>query len=164
MKNTLKISVLVSFLAVIFFAGNSFAQMSLSDGLAAAKSSNKKVVLFIGSSSDTWTKKMQTEVYSNAGVQSALSNFVWVSLDADSKTPITFDGKSTTVADLAKQFNATGYPSHVFLNPDGSVIKFKYNGEEVMNFPGYVEAGEFQKMLNFFSSDQYKTTDLSKIM
>ena len=163
MKNTFKISVLVSFLAVMFFTGNSFAQMSLSDGLSAAKSSNKKVVLFIGSASDTWTKKMQSEVYSNAAVQTALSNFVLVSLDADSKTPVTFDGKSTTVADLAKNFNATGYPSHVFLNPDGSVIKFKYNGEEVMNFAGYVEAAEFQKMLNYFNTDQYKTTDLSKV-
>jgi len=164
MKNTYKISVLVSFLAILFFAENSFAQMSLSDGLNAAKSSNKKIVLFIGSSSDTWTKKMQNEVYSNAGVHSALANFVWVSLDADSKTPVTFDGKSTTVADLAKHFNATGYPSHVFLNPDGSVITFKYNGEDVMNFPGYVEAGEFQKMLNYFNSDQYKNTDLSKVL
>ena len=164
MKNTYKISVLVSFLAVLFFAGNSFAQMSLSEGLTAAKSSNKKIVLFIGSASDTWTKKMQSEVYTNAGVQSALANFVWVSLDADSKTPVTYDGKSTTVADLAKSFNTTGYPSHVFLNPDGSVIKFKYNGEEVMNFAGYMEAGEFQKMLNFFSSDQYKNTDLSNVL
>ena len=159
MKNIIKISVLM----ILFFAANSFAQMSLSDGLNAAKSSNKKVILFIGSSSDAWTKKMQSEVYTNAAVQSALTNFVFVNLDADSKTPVTFDGKSTTVADLAKHFNATGYPSHVFLNSDGSVIKFKYNGEEVMNFAGYVEAPEFQKMLNYFNTDQYKTTDLSKV-
>lgn len=162
MKN-LKISILTILFATVFFAGNLFAQMSLSDGLASAKSSNKKVVLFIGSSSDTWTKKMQSEVYSNAAVQAALSNFVLVNLDADSKTPVTFDGKSTTVAELAKNFNATGYPSHVFLNPDGSVIHFKYNGEDVMNFAGYVEAAEFQKMLNYFNTDQYKTTDLSKV-
>jgi thioredoxin-related protein len=137
--------------------------MSLGDGLNAAKSSNKKIVLFIGSASDAWTKKMQSEVYTNAGVQSALANFVYVSLDADSKTPVTYDGKSITVSELAKHFNATGYPSHVFLNSDGSIIKFKYNGEEVMNFAGYVDAAEFQKMLNYFSSDQYKTTDLSKV-
>jgi len=160
MKNIVKISILF---AVLFFAANSYAQMSLSDGLSAAKSSNRKVVLFIGSASDAWTKKMQSEVYSNAAVQSALSNFVLVSLDAESKTPVTFDGKSTTVADLAKHFNATGYPSHVFLNSDGSVIKFKYNGEEVMNFAGFVEAPEFQKMLTYISSDQYKTTDLNKV-
>lgn len=160
MKNIIKISVLM----ILFFAANSFAQMSLSDGLSAAKSSNKKVVLFIGSSSDTWTKKMQNEVYTNAGVQSALANFVFVSLDADSKIPVTFDGKSISIADLAKHFNATGYPSHVFLNSDGSVIHFKYNGEDVMNFPGYVEASEFQKILSFFSSDQYKNTDLNKIL
>jgi thioredoxin-related protein len=159
MKSTIKISVLI----ILFFAVNSYAQMSLSDGLNAAKSSNKKVVLFIGSSSDTWTKKMQSEVYSNAAVQASLANFILVNLDADSKTPVTFDGKSTTVADLAKSFNATGYPSHVFLNSDGSVIRFKYNGEEVMNFAGYVEAAEFQKMLNYFNTDQYKTTDLSKV-
>lgn len=160
MKNITKIFVLL----ILFFAANTYAQMSLSDGLNAAKSSNKKVILFIGSSSDAWTKKMQSEVYSNAAVQSALANFVLVSLDADSKTPVTYDGKSTTVADLAKHFNATGYPSHVFLNPDGSVIHFKYNGEDVMNFAGYVEAAEFQKMLNFFNSDQYKNTDLSKVL
>jgi thioredoxin-related protein len=89
---------------------------------------------------------------------------VLVNLDADSKTSVTFDGKNYTIADLAKHFNATGYPSYVFLNPDGSVIHFKYNGEEVMNFPGYVEADEFVKMLNYISSDQYKTTDLSKVL
>ncbi|MBS1493313.1 MAG: DUF255 domain-containing protein [Bacteroidetes bacterium] len=164
MKKTFRISVLVSFLTLVFLVGNSFAQMSLADGLAAAKNSNKKIVLFIGSSSDAWTKKMQSEVYTNAAVQSALANFVYVNLDADNKTPVTYDGKSITIADLAKHFNTTGYPSHVFLNPDGSVIKFKYNGEEVMNFAGYVEAAEFQKMLTFFSSDQYKTTDLSKVL
>ncbi|MBS1515105.1 MAG: DUF255 domain-containing protein [Bacteroidetes bacterium] len=160
MKNILKISVLL----VLLLAANSYAQMSLSDALNAAKSSNKKVILFIGSSSDTWTKKMQNEVYTNAGVQSALGSFILVNLDADSKSTVTYDGKSMTVADLAKHFNATGYPSHVFLNPDGSVIKFKYNGEDVMNFPGYVEAGEFQKILGYFSSDQYKSTDISKIL
>lgn len=160
MKNILKISVLL----VLFLAANSYAQMSLSDALNSAKSSNKKIVLFIGSSSDTWTKKMQSEVYTNAGVQSALGSFILVNLDADSKTPVTYDGKSMTVADLAKHFNSTGYPSHVFLNPDGSVITFKYNGENVMNYPGYTEASEFQKVLNYFSSDQYKTTDISKIL
>lgn len=164
MKNTLKISVPILFVTILLFASNTFAQMSLSDGLSVAKSSNKKVVLFIGSSSDAWTKKMQSEVYTNAGVQSALANFVLVNLDADSKANVTFDGKTMSIADLGKHFNATGYPSHVFLNPDGSVIHFKYNGEDVMNFPGYVEAPEFQKMLNFFSSDQYKYTDLNKVL
>jgi len=159
MKNIYKVSVLL----ILLFAANSYAQMSFNDGLAAAKSGNKKVVLFIGSGSDNWTKKMLSEVYSNDAVKAALANFVWVELDAESKTQVTYNGKSMSPADLARAFNSTGYPTHVFLNPDGSVIKFKYNGEEVMNFPGYVEASEFQKMLNYFNSGQYKDTDLNKV-
>jgi len=160
MKNILKLSVLV----ILFFAANSYAQMSFNDGLATAKSSNKKIVLFIGTGSDNWTKKMLSEVYSNDGVKTALANFVWIELDADSKSQVTYNGKTMSPADLARAFNSTGYPTHVFLNPDGSIIKFKYNGEEVMNFPGYVEASEFQKMLNYFNSGQYKDTDLNKVL
>lgn len=153
--------------AVIFFTGISISSgqtsYNFSQGLNAAKSSGKKIFVDIYSESDNWSKKMESEVYTTPGVQNALSSFVFVKLNADGNDKFSYLKKEYTSSGLAKYFGATGYPAFVFLNPDGSVIKFKYNDEEVTNLSGFIGEEDFKEMLEFFLQNKYKDTDLSTI-
>lgn len=163
MKN-LKNILIVAFL--IAFFGNSFAQTvySFSDGLAKAKAGNKKVLVSIYVDGDSWCEKMQS-VYSNDNIKNYInSNYIFVRLNGKGTEKYSYNGKNYSSAELTKLLGATGYPTHVFLNPDGTVIKYKYNGEVYCSYSGYVEASEFEKILKYFAGDQYKDTDLSKIL
>ncbi|MFA5405261.1 MAG: DUF255 domain-containing protein [Ignavibacteria bacterium] len=148
------------------FLGNSFAQttFSFNDGLAQAKANNKKVIISIYIDGDSWCEKMQS-IYSSDNIKNYInSNFIFVKFNAKESGKISYNGKQYTSDELSKLFGATGYPTHVFLNPDGTIIKYKYNGDVYCNYSGYVEAAEFEKILKYFATNQYKDTDLSKIL
>jgi len=51
---------------------------------------------------------MESEVYSSAKVQSALSDFVFIKLNAESKDKQSYNKKEYTSSELAKSFGATG--------------------------------------------------------
>lgn len=152
-------------LIVLFCFSNSYSQNSYSfnDGLNAAKSSGKKIIISIYTNSDNWSKKMNSEVYSSSKVQSALSNFIFIPLNAEGSEQYTYNKKQYTPSEMAKFLGATGYPTFVILNSDGSVIKFKYNGEEVSYLSGFIGESDFTDMLNFFLDGKYKDTDLSTV-
>jgi len=155
---------IVSLLIVFLMAGIVSAQTSFSDGLSKGKSQNKKILINIYSESDAWSQKMD-QVYSNGSISSYIStNFVYAKLNANSSDKINYGGKEFTSSSLAKYFGATGYPTHVFLGPDGSVLKFNYNGESVSAFSGYLEAGDFEKLLKYFAENKYQNTDLGKVL
>jgi thioredoxin-related protein len=163
MKNY-KIVLIISFLFA--FLSNSIAQTSYSfnDGLAQAKANNKKVLISIYIDGDSWCEKMQA-VYSTDNIKNYInSNFIFIKLNGQGAEKYNYLGKQYTSAELAKFLGATGYPTHVFLNPDGTVIKYKYNGEVCNNYAGYVDAAEFEKILKYFATNQYKDTDLSKLL
>lgn len=140
------------------------AQTSFSDGLSKGKSSGKKILVNIYSESDAWSQKMD-KVYSSGNISSYVSaNFVYVKLNANGSDKVNYGGKEYTSASLAKYFGATGYPTHVFLGADGSVLKFTYNGESVGAFSGYLEAGDFEKLLKYFAENKYQNTDFGKVL
>ncbi|MBS1517047.1 MAG: thioredoxin family protein [Bacteroidetes bacterium] len=151
------------FIFTFFSAAHSQTSQNFDSGLKAAKSSGKMIVLDIYSDSDNWSKKMDAEVLSSSKVQSALGGFVFIRLNIDDGKNYSYNGKTYASSDLAKIFGGTGYPSFSFMNPDGSIIKFKYNGDEVLNISGYISEGDFIEMLDFFSSKKYKDTDLSTV-
>jgi|WetSurMetagenome_2_1015567.scaffolds.fasta_scaffold93607_2 thioredoxin-related protein len=151
---------------LIMFAGSTIAQSSytFNEGLSLAKSNNKKVLIAIYIDADSWCEKMQS-VYSAENIKNYINNnFVFIKLNAQGTEKCTYNGKQYTAAEIVKIFGATGYPTHVFLNSDGSVIKYKYNGEVYGSYSGYVEASEFERILKYFATNQYKDTDLSKVL
>jgi thioredoxin-related protein len=151
---------------LVLFTGSIIAQTtySFNEGLALAKSNNKKVLIAVYVDSDSWCEKMQS-VYSTDNVKNYINNnFVFIKLNALGTEKCTYNGKQYTSAEIVNIFGATGYPTHVFLNPDGSVIKYKYNGDTYGSYSGYAETSEFEKILKFFATNQYKDTDLSKIL
>ena len=159
-----KITILAIFLISLLTLGNVYTQTvyKFNEGLSAAKSQKKLVVINICVDNDSWCKKMDA-VYASDAVKNALNSFIYIKLDAAGSEKYSYDGKSISASDLAKLFGVTGYPTHVFLNPDGSVIKFKYNGDLIGSFSGFVESQDFEKILKYFSNGQYKDTDLSKV-
>lgn len=141
-----------------------FSQPSknFNDGLADGKSSKKMILVSIYNPGDSWSKKMEN-VYSCGKISSLITgNFVFVKLNGTGTEKYNYNGKDYTAGDLAKLLGATGYPTHSFLNPDGSIIKFKYNGGDYNGFPGYLDESDFEKLLNYFISGKYKNSDLSK--
>ena len=163
MKNIKIISIAVFLVA---FWGNSIAQTtySFNDGMAKAKANNKKVLISIYVDGDSWCEKMQS-VYSVESIKNYInSNYIFIKLNGQGSESCTYKGKQYTSSELSKLFGATGYPTHVFLDPDGTVLKYKYNGDVYNNYSGYVDAAEFEKILKYFATNQYKDTDLSKIL
>ena len=153
-----------SLIILLFTAVMLNAQTTFSDGLTKAKSQNKKIVVNIYSETDTWSQKMD-QVYSNSSISNYVNaNFVYVKLNAMGSDKVKYGGKEYTSASLAKYFGATGYPTHVFLGPDGSLLKFTYNGETVSAFSGYLEVNDFEKLLKYFAENKYQNTDLGKVL
>ena len=150
--------------AVFTLNGLVYSQLSFNDALAKAKTENKKIIIDIYTDWCGWCKKMDAEVYNKDKVKKITKkSFVLVKLDAESLNELTYTGKQYTEQDLASYFEATGYPTTVFLEPDGKVIEFKYDKVKMKNIPGYIGAGDFRKILKFIRDGKYKDTDLSTI-
>ena len=163
MKTLIKI-----FLALFVLAGisslNAQTAYNFNDGLSAAKSQNKMVIINIHTDSDKWCKKMETEVYGNSEVQALMGSFIYVKLNAAGSESYEYKGKKYSAAELATVLGLTSYPTHAFLTSGGDVIKFKYNGVESSSFPGYVDAGDFKNILIYFRDGKYSDTDLSTVL
>ena len=155
-----RIFLLILFLAFVSIGAN--AQTTFLDGLAKGKSLNKKILINVYSENDAWSQKMD-KVYASGNIMNYVNdNFVYVKLNANGSDKINYNGKDYTSSSLAKFFGATGYPSHVVLSPSGSVLKFTYNGESTGVFSGYLDAGDFEKLLKYFAENKYQNSDLNK--
>ncbi len=140
-------------------------QNSFEDALKKAKSENKRVVIDVYTDWCGWCKKMDGEAYSNSDIKKLLEdNFVFIKLNAEGTEKIKYNGKEYTETELATYFEVTGYPTTVFLEPDGKLIEFKYDKSNMKSVPGYFKTDEFKKILEYFKDGKYKDTDLSKIV
>jgi len=153
-------------LFLLMCAGSfSFAQLSFDEALVKAKSENKKLIVDIYTDWCGWCVKMDKDVYGNSEIKKIVEEkFIFVKLDAESKKKHTYSGKQYTEEELAAGFEATGYPTTVFLEPDGKLIEFNYDKSRMKNIPGYFKAGEFKKILEFIRDEKYKDTDLSTVI
>ncbi|MBC7126247.1 MAG: thioredoxin family protein [Bacteroidales bacterium] len=105
-----------------------FNKASWNDVLALAKKENKPIFLDISASWCGYCKKMKSTVFTDAEVSKYYnSTFINVSVDAEKGEGVM----------LAKRYGVKGYPTFVFLNPDGELI---------MQTSGYRAPGEFLKL------------------
>lgn len=140
---------------------NSQTVYNFNQGLEAAKSQNKLILVYIYSDGDRWCEKMSDEVLSSNSVKSALSSFVFVKLNSGSTDVYTYNGEKLTAVDLSKKLGVMSYPTNVIMNPDGSVISFMYNGVMSSNVPGFIDEEDYIAMLNYFKQGKQSTDDLS---
>jgi thioredoxin-related protein len=114
---------------------------SWNSGLEAAAASRRPVVVDVYTDWCRWCKQMDREVYARADVGEYLaSRFVTIKLNAESPEAVTYKGRNLTARSLASSFDVSGYPTTIFLAP---------NGDHLANVPGYLEPGRFLLLLRY---------------
>lgn len=150
-------------ITVFMYSGFVNAQTSYNfdQGLEAAKSQNKLIAIYIYSDGDRWCQKMNDEVFSSSAVNSALSSFIFVKINTGSSDVYTYSGEKLSASDLAKKLGVMSYPTSVFMNANGTVISFLYNGVMSSNVPGFIDEEDYIAMLKYIRQGKYTTDDLS---
>lgn len=95
---------------------------SFSDGQAEAKKFNKPIMVDFYTDWCGWCKKLDKDVYADSKVADLAKKFICIKIDGDKNK------------DLVNKYTVRGYPTILFLNPDGSVINTSV---------GYIPADEF---------------------
>lgn len=135
----LRRSLLALLLGAALFAPPAAAQSvqwrKWNDGLRAASTSARPVLVDVYTDWCTWCKRMDRDVYGRADVREYLNKkFVTIKLNAESNESATYDGRGYTGRTLASRFEVNGYPTTIFLRP---------NGEKLVNVPGYLPPERF---------------------
>jgi thioredoxin-related protein len=163
-KNRLKFPVVLSILLLAFSCGKAQTP-NFEDALKDAKAQNKKVIVDVYTDWCGWCKKMDRDTYSNTEIKQLITdNFIYVKLDAESDAKFEYNGKTYKSSEIAALFEVSGYPTTIFLDPDGKVIEFKYDRYRMNNLPGYYDADDFKKVLEYMRDERYKDTDLSTVL
>lgn len=130
-------------------AGHDLQWLSFDKGLAEAQKSDKKILVDVYTDWCGWCKRMDRDVYANNKVASYLTQqYVLVRVNAESSEELHYKGKTYSEMGLAEEFKVTGYPTILFLDP---------NGNHITSLPGYVKADEFLGIVKFIGEDYYKT-------
>jgi len=110
-------------------------------GLSKAAAAGKPVLVDVYTDWCGWCRRMDHDVYSSAEIRSYLARkFVTVKLNAESPAPVTYQTQRYTGSSLAARFRVNGYPTTIFLRP---------NGDHLVNVPGYVPADRFLLLLQY---------------
>lgn len=130
MKRTMTIVAMV-LLATGVHAADLVWEHDYDKALAAAKASNKLVLLDMYTDWCGWCKKLDRDVYSNADVQAKIAkSFIPLKLNPE---------KVQKGAELAGSFGLRGYPYIAFLKPDGTKLS---------SIEGYLPADQFGSALD----------------
>ncbi len=110
-------------------------------GLEEARASGRPVLVNVYTDWCGWCRRMKADVYTRAEIRDYLDDhFVVVTLNAEGSDPARYEGRAFTSRSLAARFGVTGYPTTLFLRPDGG---------HMVNVPGYVESARFLQILRF---------------
>jgi thioredoxin-related protein len=110
-------------------------------GIRDAEASKRPMLVDVYTDWCGWCKRMDRDVYARPEVRDYLSkHFVTVKLDAEDETAALYEGRKYSYKTLASRFRVTGYPTTIFLRPDGA---------HIANVPGYVPADRFLLLLRY---------------
>lgn len=110
-------------------------------GLDEARASGRPVLVNVYTDWCGWCRRMKADVYTRAEIRRYLDeHFVVVTLNAEGADAARYEGRAFTSRSLAARFGVSGYPTTIFLRPDGS---------HMVNVPGYVESPLFLQILRF---------------
>ena len=103
------------------------------EGLEAAKNQNKPVMVDFYFDGCVWCDELEKNTYSDTRVIQKAKSFVCVKVDAYEQNE--YDG-----GELTEQYNVDGFPTIVFLNP---------NGNEIKRIEGYAAPGPFLEDMDY---------------
>ena len=141
MLRLMSLSLLAALLLVPAAGAAPVAWRGWNEGLAAASGGTKPVIVDVYTDWCGWCKRMDRDVYARSDVSEYLNeHFVMVRLNAESAERVNYAGRSLAARALAGSFEVTGYPTTIFLKPDGT---------HLVNVPGYIPADKFLKLVRY---------------
>ena len=118
-------------------SGSGISWQGYEDGLAKAKVEDKNVFLYFHAQWCTYCTKLKKYTFTDKKVQAIMDQyFVSISVDTDQNQA------------LATEWEVRGLPTMWFLKPDGSRIS---------SLPGYVDADQMVRILDYIQSKSYDT-------
>lgn len=127
------------------------------EAFEAAKATKKIVLIDVWSSTCGWCRKQQTEVYTQPDLQAFLFDkfeLGRLNLDVTDDT-VSFRGYTLSSQMLAGGLGATGTPTTVFMEPDGSYIT---------RLQGFHAYEDFYDVLRFIGTSSYKEMSFEEFM
>jgi thioredoxin-related protein len=121
----------------------------LDPALTEAKRANKPVLVDVYTDWCGWCKRMDKTTYGNPEVRDYVArSFVTARVNAeDDKRRASYLGESRTYRQFADGFRISGYPTTIFLAPDGELITL---------LPGYVKPQTFLTVLRYVAEGHYR--------
>jgi len=114
-----------------------------------AQNDGKKVVVDFYASWCGYCKKMVDETYTSDVVGKTMNTYYhFVRVDIESDETLVFNGKSSSMKELAASFGVRSTPTYLFVDSDGKVIGAQ---------PGFMPPPMFGLILSFVGSDAYKS-------
>lgn len=118
------------------------------EGLAEAKTSGRPVLVDVYTDWCGWCRRMERDVYARPEVRAYLDrHYVTIKLNAESEQPASYRGRRHTQQSIAAEFGVTGYPTTLFLKP---------NGEHLVKAPGYLPADRFLLILRYVAEGHFE--------
>ena len=125
-------------------------------GMAKAAEEGKYVVIDFWTSWCHWCKVLDEKTYSQEIVRQRLADsFVAIKVNAESPEPQGSGEDAAPGTQLARMYGVNSYPTTWFVDP---------SGQPISPLPGFLEAPQFARVLDYVSTGAYKTQDFQKYM
>ncbi len=116
--------------------------------LTEAKAQNKLVLVDVYTDWCGWCKKLDRDVYPSAEVQKEWKTyFTATKIDAESQAVHSYFGKQETERQLAAGWAVSGYPTILFLDANGKVLRI---------ISGYHAPSEFAQLLRYIGTHAFE--------
>lgn len=157
-----KINLLLLLLSFTLGTNAQVKWYNIEEAQKEAAAQHKKIMVKVYARWCGWCKEMDKSTFPNPHVAKILNeSFIPVQFNSEQKTPVIWSGKEYK---LIRPKNSGPYHAlaATWLNGKLSfptIVILDENGNVIQSIAGYRKASEFEKIIAFFASNNYKTTN-----